>query len=153
MFGRVEDDLHCTAEIVLGLPEDADFEAPLGGKLEEAEPLVVRRLGGIKPFDIARIDVHRVHGGISIIEPEGCVVAGWRAVRRASRVGIGFEWVVGAFVVAALAVATSIKKNQTQTNLDRRQLVAARLGFGVTGYTLEHALLGDRIVWLPTAST
>jgi len=54
---RVEDDLHCAAEIVPGLPEDADFEPPLGSKLEEIEPLVVRRFGGIQPLDVARIDV------------------------------------------------------------------------------------------------
>ena len=54
---RIKDDLHCAAEIVPGLPEDVDFEAPLSGKLEEIEPLVVRRLGGIEQFDIDGIDV------------------------------------------------------------------------------------------------
>jgi len=42
----------CTAEVVPGPPEGADFETPLGGKLEEIEPLVVRQLNGIKPFDV-----------------------------------------------------------------------------------------------------
>jgi hypothetical protein len=56
----------------------------------------VRWLGGIKPFDIAGIDVHRVHCGLAIIEPQRYVVAGWRAVRRACRVVVGFEGAVGA---------------------------------------------------------
>jgi len=85
----------CTAEIVLGLLKDADFEAPLGGKLEEVKPLVVRRLGGIEPFDVTPIDVHRVDGRFAVIEPECCVVVGWWLVRRACRVVIGFERAVG----------------------------------------------------------
>ena len=97
-FGRVKDDVNRAAEVVPRLPEDTDFEAPLGGELEEIEPLVVRRLGGIEAFDIARIDVYRVDGGLAIIEPECCVIAGWRLVRRACRVGIGFQRAVGASI-------------------------------------------------------
>jgi len=37
----VKDNIARTTEIVSGLPEDADFEAPLGRKLEQTEPLVV----------------------------------------------------------------------------------------------------------------
>ena len=46
-FRRVEHDLNCAAKILPRFPEDADFKAPLGGKLEEVEPLVVRLFGGI----------------------------------------------------------------------------------------------------------
>jgi len=88
-----------TAEIVPRLSEDTDFEAPLGSKLEEIEPLVVWRLGGIEAFDVARIDVHRVDCGLAIIEPECCVIARWRLVRRPCRVVIGFQRAVWAFVI------------------------------------------------------
>lgn len=37
-FGRVEDDVDSRAEVVPGFREDADFEAPFGGKLEQVEP-------------------------------------------------------------------------------------------------------------------
>ena len=77
------------------------LRAPLGGKLGEIEPLVVRRFGGIQPLDVARIDVHRVDSGFTIIKSECCVVAGWWLVRRACRVGIGFKGTVRAFVVAS----------------------------------------------------
>lgn len=79
------------AEVVPGLWEDADFEAPLSGELEQVKPQVVRRLGGVETFDVAGIDVYGVQRRLAIVEPEGCVVAGWRLVRRPSRIVIGFQ--------------------------------------------------------------
>jgi hypothetical protein len=48
---------------------------------------------------------------------------------------------------------TPIRRNQTQTNPDSRQLAAVRLRFGVIECTLEHVPLEDRIVQRPIAST
>jgi hypothetical protein len=79
------------ADIIPGLAEDRDFEAPLSGELEQVKPQVVRRFLGVETFDVPGIHMHGVDGRFAIVEPEGCVVAGWRLVRRASRIVIGFQ--------------------------------------------------------------
>ena len=51
----------------------------------------VRWLFGVKTFDVAQLNVHRVDGRVAIIKPECCVVAARRLVKWARRVAVGFE--------------------------------------------------------------
>jgi hypothetical protein len=98
---RIEQDLDRCSDVVPRGGVDGDFETVLLCEREHVEPKVVGWFAAVESFDIARVNVHGVDGGFTVIEPECGVVGCWRAVWRRRQVVIRSDDVVWAFIVAA----------------------------------------------------